>query len=477
MKKVELIKPNTFTVEQHYYTKVINASLHHLVSYFLTLKTDQIIKRYCHLNPSTNKDVLKSIIEYKPKYMRWAGADLFYVTTEKGNRKIALIETNSSPSGQKSMPLFNEHKEMGGYEFLIKNSFMPLLKDKSLPKGRLAVLYDKNYMEASGYASALAQIKDENVFLVPFFNGEENDHISFKDGILHIKHKDKIYPIKAAIRYVTQKPWNRIPIQTKTLVYNPTIVCLAGGRNKMVAAKAYDLLNSELLGTGLKINIPETIRDVSKNEIPLWVKRFNGHAVVKVPYSNAGQGVFTITNQKELDKFMSKDFGYDQFIVQSLIGNFSWSSIGKVDKFYHIGTLPNKHNDIYVADLRFMIVNTKEGIRPVALYARRAKKPLVNKLPDNRYSWEILGTNLSVKKGENRWTSDTERLLIMDKKDFNILGIGLDDLIEAYIQAILAFVAIDKMANNLINEEGKFKRKLFKSLNTDEKLIHEILVE
>ena len=97
---------------------------------------------------------------------------------------------------------------------------------------------------------------------------------------------------------MTQRPWNRIPVITKTKILNPVLACLAGGRNKMVAAKAYDLYNTELEEAGMHIQTPETIWDVSANEVPLWVKKMGGHAVVKNPYSNAGQGVYTIMNQK-----------------------------------------------------------------------------------------------------------------------------------------------------------------------------------
>jgi len=96
------------------------------------------------------------------------------------------------------------------------------------------------------------------------------------------------------------------------------------GRNKLLADKAYELYNAEIADTHLKIFTPETIRDVRKAEIPLWIERFGGHGVVKVPYSNAGQGVYTITNEHELADFMAESFDYDQFIVQSLIGNFNW---------------------------------------------------------------------------------------------------------------------------------------------------------
>ena len=89
----------------------------------------------------------------------------------------------------------------------------------------------------------------------------------------------------------------------------------------MIADKAYEFFNHELnqANTGLQIRTPETVRDVSKSEIPLWVKSMGGHAVIKIPYSNAGQGVYTITNQAELDAFMAEEHHYDKFIVQSLV--------------------------------------------------------------------------------------------------------------------------------------------------------------
>ena len=471
---VECIKPGSFFVEKHFYSKVLNAQLHPLVAYFLTMSKDRIVKRYCHLNPRVKADKLKKLLSYQPHVFRWGGSDLFHVTTDRGERSMVLVETNSSPSGQKSMPLFMENKELGGYQFLLEKSFIPLLKDKKLPKGSLAVFYDKNYMEASGYAAALAELTKEKVYLVPFFNTNEQNSVKLVKGVFHVLFKEKWNPIKAALRYVTQKPWNRIPLKTKTLLYNPTIVCLSGGRNKMMAAKAYELMNAKLTGSGLKILTPQTIRDVSKNEIPLWVQRFNGHAVVKIPYSNAGQGVFTITSEEELKSFMKADYQYNQFIVQSLIGNSDWSTEYQNNKYYHIGTVPNKKNEFYAADLRMMLIATKDGLLPTVLYARRAEKPLPSKLSKKINSWSVLGTNLSIKEGQDQWSSDTNRLLIMDRREFNRLGMGIDDLIEAYVQTVLAMIAIDKMAQRLLTDKGDFKTKLFASLNADKALLDEI---
>jgi hypothetical protein len=49
-------------------------------------------------------------------------------------------------------------------------------------------------------------------------------------------------------------------------------------------------------------------------------------------------------------------------------------------------------------------------------------------------------------------------------------------LIEAYIQTVLSTVAIDQMAQTLFNKQGKFRMRLFKSLNDDEAFIREILL-
>ncbi len=475
-RRIEVIKPDHFEQEHHFYPKALNSQLHPLVSHFLNLDHERVIKRYSHLNPQIDTNTLREILNYECKHFFWGGSDLFYVTTEQGNRRMVVLETNSCPSGQKSMPPRTDSDEHRGYKFLIENSFLPALKKKKkkLPKGALAVIYDKNYMETSGYASTLADLTGEDVYLVPHFHGEEQ-YTRFEDGVMIITLENgKEVPISAAFRYVTQKPWNRIPTTTKTFIYNSTLVCLSGGRNKLLANKAYELYNSEIAESGLKIQVPETIKDVGKLEIPLWVQKFGGKAVIKIPYSNAGQGVFTITNQEELDAFMQMDYQYDQFIVQSLIGHYEWSSTSQHGKFFHIGTVPNKKGNIYIADLRLMVYSSPKGFMPCAIYARRARTPLESKYPED--SWNVLGTNLSVKVGENQWDSDTSRLMLMDQKDFNSLGIGTDDLIEAYIQTILTIVAIDKMAIQLTSKKGTFRSKLFQSLDNDKSLFSEIMI-
>lgn len=477
MKPFEIIQPGSFDPVNHWYPKALNATIHPMVDFFLHLSKERIAERYCHLRPMVNRQYLEEVLSYRPKFFRWAGADLINVTTEGGKRQMVVIENNSCPSGQKSMPLQNDHDEFGSYRKLIEKTFLPMMKGQRMIKGVMAVLYDKNPMEASGYAATIAEFLNEPVYYIHFPQTGYEEYLKFENGILQLKTEEGWIHIRAAFRYVTQKPWNRIPVHTKTKILNPILACISGGRNKMVAAKAYDLYNSELQENGLKIQMPETIWDLSKNEVPFWVRKMGGQAVVKVPYSNAGQGVYTIVNEAELDAFMAEEFTYDQFIVQSLIGNYKWSSMSSKGKFYHVGTIPSDKKNTYVTDIRMMVHSTASGIRPLCVYSRRAAKPLLNEIKDSTNSWEMLGTNLSIKDDRGGWGSDTNRLMLMDRRDFNKLGVGVDDLIEAYIQTVLSMVAIDKMSQSFLNSKGKFRTRLFGSFNSDQTLLNEITVE
>ena len=473
---VVVVAPGEFEPPRHFYPKVLNAQLHPLVRSFLLLGNDRILQRYCHLSPRADRETVRALLASPPKHLYWAGADLFHVTDDRGRRRLVVVEVNSSPSGQKSMPWLDEADELAGYRRLIEGSFLPLLKRRGAPRGLVAVLYDKNLMEASGYAAALADILDEPVPLVPFEEDDPDPPARVGDeGLLEVRLPDGQWqPVRAALRYVTQRPWNRIPPLTRTLLLNPVLVCLAGGRNKLMAAKAYDMLSGELRDAGLRVDVPETIWDVSRGQVPMWVQRMGGLAVVKVPYQNAGQGVYTITSPEDLEAFMDREHPYERFIVQALIGNLGWTSRGSRGQLYHVGTIPDRKCNIYVSDLRVMVACGPEGWFPVALYSRRARSPLGDTLDGSATSWEMLGTNLSVRRPDGSWDTEHERLLLMGARDFNRLGLGIDDLIEAYIQTVLAVTAIDRMASSLVSSKGRFRRRLFDSLNPDPMLLREI---
>jgi hypothetical protein len=453
-KNVHLVEPGDFEPSDHWYPRVLNSNIHPMVAFFLNLSHKQMIERYKRLKPKVNSDHLLDILTYQPKYFRWAGSDLMYVLNREGEKSLTLIETNSCPSGQKSMPLLDQSVEQGGYKRLIENTFKPMVSAHSM-EGVLAVVYDKNPMENIGYAATIADSFREDVYLAQFNNKDLDPPIRFENDQMQVRiDENRWLPVRAAFRYVTQEPWNRLPLNTNTLILNPIQACLAGGRNKEIASIAYEDFNQKFHTSNLRIHTPRTIRNVGLSKLPDYFKELNGNFVIKLPDSNAGQGVYTITSEKEFSNILKKLEADPErtYLLQELIaGNFLAGSGPGYGNYAHIGTIPDSKNRIFAFDIRLMIQSTDIGFRPIAGYSRRSRYPLNQPLPENLDSWDVYGTNLSV-KSEQGWEYDDARLMIFDIRNFANLGLGLDDLIEGFIQTCQAVYAIDNNAKKIYDK-------------------------
>jgi hypothetical protein len=449
-KGVHLVEPGDFEPADHWYARALNSNLHPLVSFFLNLNNQQIAERFIRLHPDVHPESLDRILNYHPKIFKWAGTDLIHVATNQGRQRgMIVIETNSCPSGQKSMPLPDYNIENGGYYKLIRETFFPMVQGHR-ETGALALIYDKNPMENVGYAAAMADVFQEPVYLAEY-KSSDSDSVRFFNNQLHIVNENGAWtPIRAAFRYVTQHPWDRIPTNSRTLLLNPIEACLAGGRNKSVAFDAYQKFNHEFKQDGLQIFLPATYTQVSWEELPQFYQLLDGHMVIKVPDSNAGQGVYTITSDRELEKVLKilEPFTHDKYLVQQLI--LSQPLKDSANAIYHVGTLPDIKGRYYAFDARMMLHDTADGLRPLAVYSRRSQHPLNETLPEGMDSWEVYGTNLSVKSTEG-WTYDDVRLMLYDVKNFGILGLGLDELIDGFVQSCSAVYAIDQHAVEIFN--------------------------
>jgi hypothetical protein len=457
-KNVHMVEPGDFEATDHWYPRALNSNIHPMVAYFLNLNHEQLTERYCRLNPMADPEVIKQILSYQPVYFRWAGCDLMHVTNNKGQRKLTVIETNSCPSGQKSMPLLDLNAEQGGYRRLIEHTFKPMVENHQ-EEGVLAVVYDKNPMENIGYAATIADVFKENIYLVQYKKNEHQPNVKFENNKLFVYTDDNGWVgVKAAFRYVTQAPWKLIPSNSRTLLLNPIEACLAGGRNKEVASKAYDKFNKRFKEKGLEIFTPKTFRNVKLKELTDYYHKLGGCMVIKVPDSNAGQGVITITSKKELEETL-ENFSLlecQDFLVQQLIHSNSLPHFDNQKVWYHVGTIPDSKGRSYAFDIRMMIHATEDGLRPLAAYSRRARYPLNLPLPEDMSSWEVYGTNLSVKNGDD-WTYDDARLVLFDIRNFGYLGIGIDELIQGFIQTCQSVYAIDQQAIELFGEEKKLE--------------------
>lgn len=143
------------------------------------------------------------------------------MTDLNGHRNMIVIETNSCPSGQKSMPLVLDNEEHGGYGVVLDHTFRGLLSQVDRTLGALAVVYDKNPMEATGYAAVMADVMKEPVLLVEYREMDRDPPVKWVDRLMHVRDGEGVWhPVRACFRYVTQKPWNRFPLYSRTVVLN-----------------------------------------------------------------------------------------------------------------------------------------------------------------------------------------------------------------------------------------------------------------
>ena len=100
-------------------------------------------------------------------------------------------------------------------------------------------------MEASGYAAAMVDVFNEPVYLAELYVHDSNPPVVWRDGVMHVRDEHGDWqPIRAAFRYVTQKPWQRIPLRSRTLILNPIIACPASSTPAPVQLTSHATANS-----------------------------------------------------------------------------------------------------------------------------------------------------------------------------------------------------------------------------------------
>jgi hypothetical protein len=459
------VNPGTFSAADAFYPQALTLPPHPDVERFFGLQRRELVARYCERHPLTDALALTRLLGGHCRHLMWAGSDLLLVRGADDRREMTVLETNSCPSGQKSMPLLASRDHRGGYLRVARALFDPA------DPGATAVVYDKNPMEAFGYARTLADHLQRPVLVARFAVDDPGAAVRFRDGVMQVRDQGhRWHEIDRAFRYVTQRPWSRLPVRTRTAVVNPVVACLAGGRNKLLAHKAYERLNSRLHGTGLEVRTPFTVADVQLDRVGDLVAALGGRAVVKVPYSNAGQGIHIITDRAELAEFESTPHGYDRFVVQELVNDVP-TSAGSLPEDVQLGTRADHRGRRFAFDLRMMVCSGPRGFEPVAAYARRARDPLGSDAPAMRR----FATNLSSRDAGGAWTVDDSRLVPLGVAGFELLGLSLDDLIDAYVQTVLSVWAIEQMSRSLLDGRGDFDHHAFLAESGDDALLAELL--
>jgi hypothetical protein len=372
--------------------------------------------------------------------------------------KMCLIEVNSVATGSMSFPSIDT-EFYNQYDYIIQESFLPLISHIKKEDGVLAVLDDAFYPEGFGYATSMAKLSNEPVFHV---NLSENydSYFRINNDYLEIIYDNKWRRIRACYKYVQTRPWLKLPVYSKTFIYNSLLACLAGGRNKAIASLAYENFNKE---SPIKIRHPLTITNLTKEGV-IKIAKDRGMGVAKGLYGNGGEEVFFLMDNNQIENFSKQDLSYNNYIYQDLIGLRTWFKDDRSNRYYHVGTA---EKDKKVFDIRTCVAYTENGFRPSSIFSRKAKSPLKEKLEDITDYKKVLSTNIG---GSIDYDN---QVVILDEEGFAHIGVKLENLIDAFIQTVLGAISIDMMACSLM-KDNQFDHEKYLSLNHDEKLYEEL---
>jgi len=449
----QLVSPGEYDPANSSYPVIRTSRVHRIVEDLFALDHAGLIANYCARHPVSSRSALLRLLEWRCSNLVWAGCDFFPLRLKEGEPGVLLLETNSCPAGQKSMPAVGNEIGPGGYRRIYDELFAGIPAD-----GPLAVLFDKNEQEARGYAATFATESGRDAVLVPVLQSGYASTIRFVNGVLEIGTASGWMRAAGALRYVTDQPWLRLPLSTSTPILNPVIACLAGGRNKHLANLAYERFNERWKGRGFSINAPSTVGDLARDDVAAAVAAFGGQAVIKTPYGHAGDGIFPVVREEGLAQWrLANESGSGRYVVQRLIGEEHRCNAGAGDA------------DQVVFDFRMMLSNGSRGFRLISTFGRKAKQRFSFPLRQESVRDQLI-TNISFRDQSGQWQTDPQRVVPFNEENFGRLGLTLDDLIDAFLQSAMAMVAIDELSKELSDSEGKLDLPAFHSLNGDREL-------
>lgn len=68
-----------------------------------------------------------------------------------------------------------------------------------------------------------------------------------------------------------------------------------------------------------------------------------------------------------------------------------------------------------------------------------------------------------------------QRVYCVDDDGMKSMGIGIDDVVDVFMQTVYCTLAIDNMCKKLTMEDGELNMQLLKELNPDPRLLAEVV--
>ncbi|XP_037025300.1 uncharacterized protein LOC119066766 [Bradysia coprophila] len=478
--QVSVVQPDDpFSYELCVETAVFNKTLNQeIVDFMKNWSTAQIIESYTQTRPHVNQQVLKGLLTENPTFVLYSGVDLIYSKGRNGKKKFLLIETNVYTAGQDAMPPSAQVYETHSNLCVLNDEW----KRQPVEAGGLAHMYGRKTRRDYAYPHIMAKLTKESIHVVPMFSKREDGEIEtlyrFVDGTMQVKYKDEWQNIRACFCTMSYRTWSFFPVTNNLKTYMcPHPIAGLVGKNKILSEYAYRDFNEKYSKHGIQIRGPKTMVGIAKADIREIVEQnFNGRAVIKTPYDSQGRGVYIIRTDGDLDDFYAKDESdYSLWVVQELIGLEACPN----DRYQQIGF--HLDGQMYAYSVRIIACNSPSGFKMITICSARAPAPFAKDGETADIAPGLLHKIKTVHEDDVYVTNiasnpDGElRSFYFDDAGVKGMGIGMDDVIDGFMQTVYCTHAIDNMCKKLIMENGELDVQLLRELNPDPQLLAEVV--
>lgn len=134
-------------------------------------------------------------------------------------------------------------------------------------------------------------------------------------------------------------------------------------------------------------------------------------------------------------------------------------------------------NHLYACTIRIIACSLPSGFKMTAIRGARAPEPFASICSETNRSPTSTKTLNEDAYITNIGTDDrsASRLVILDDAAMRGLAIGIDDIVDGFIQTVFSIHAIDAMCKRLTTSDGELNLQLLKELNPDPQLLAELM--
>jgi hypothetical protein len=373
----------------------------------LHLSPEAIAELYAR-RESIDQGALVRLLRSGARHFRLSGVDLLRTIEAPG---FVVLEANSAPGFGYCTP------GRDAWELAYRKAARLVVETvRAGGEGAVALLTeDKLPCETLGYRHALAQAAGAEV---PVW-GPADLRGAELTASRQLRVRGQI--VAGGLRYLHTNPWELLPPDTAGVYINGTRVDLAGARDKVAAAHAFQKLNDGRSAGLPRLSFPAThiLRGPSMTaELPGdWAG-----VVLKPPHLNSGAGL----------RFFSK--------IPS-----AWPASTVFPLVAQAMVRPSRSLliDGRVYDLRMVVGSDASGFFPIMAYARLARRPYDESLEGDALAMALI-TNISAAAADGSSRFEYERLLIPSTEGWRRLGLSQEDFAVAYVHSVLATLAIDE---------------------------------